>query len=89
MTKLKNKIKKNAMDRLKEENFRYVSWVKDLVNIVHNSDIAMKELVNALKTGEGESVVEMERVDQLLNVYEEVLETFTYDSEESKEVGND
>lgn len=81
--KLKKQLKKDDLKRLQEDNYRYVSWIKDMVNIIHNSDIAVNQLVASLNAKPGEEVLlETERVKQLQTVYKEVLETFTYDSEE-------
>lgn len=79
MAKVLKSNKKEMIRKLKDDNHKYVTWVRELVNIVYNSDIAVKEL---LESAGDTSKVDMERVKQLQGVYKEVIDTFTYDSEE-------
>lgn len=77
MGNLGKKLQKRSQEKLKEDNLKYVTWIRDLVNIVHNSNIAVKELEAALNSKEGSTAVNLDRVKELKSVYVEVLDFFS------------
>lgn len=85
MGNLGKKLQKRGQEKLKEDNLKYVAWIRDLVNIVYNSQIAVNELEAALNSKEGTTVVNLDRVKELKGVYSEVLEFFQPEEEGTKE----
>jgi len=84
MGNLGKKLQKRSQEKLKEDNMKYVAWIRDLVNIVYNSQIAVRELETALNAKDGETtMVNTDRIKELKDVYSEVLEFFQ--PEESEE----
>ena len=86
MGNLGKKLQKRSQEKLKEDNLKYVAWIRDLVNIVYNSQIAVQQLEAALNAKPGEeTLLEMGRVDELKSVYSEVLEFFQPEEDDQKE----
>jgi len=57
MGNLGKKLQKRSQEKLKEDNMKYVAWIRDLVNIVYNSQIAVRELETALNAKDGETTM--------------------------------
>jgi len=67
MGNLGKKLQKRSQEKLKEDNMKYVAWIRDLVNIVYNSQIAVRELETALNAKDGETtMVNTDRIKEWL-----------------------